>query len=69
MSGAIGYGNSCIPATSKSGVFWNIKGFGIYADAAIASSARGNYCYNTNTSIQGGIGLVAANGTTWVSLI
>lgn len=69
LSGAIGYGNSCIPATSKSGVFWNIKGFGIYADAAIASSARGNYCYNTNTSIQGGIGLVAANGTTWVSLI
>lgn len=47
---------------------WNVRGFGIYANVTIASSACGNYCYNTNTSISGGIGLVAANGTTWVSL-
>ncbi len=66
ISGHMQYGNSAIPSTPVSGVTWVIKGFGIFADVGNATAVRGNHCYNTNTSLAGGVGPVAANGKSWI---
>ncbi|MGL5283803.1 MAG: hypothetical protein ACRC8W_19050 [Plesiomonas shigelloides] len=67
--GAITYGNSCIPSSSVSGVTWNLRGFGVYADVGNATAVRGCHCYNTNSSLAGGVGPVSANGSSWVSVV
>lgn len=68
LNGVVTYGNSCIPTTSVAGVTWNIRGFGIFADAGNANPAKGFHCYNTNTGLAG-VGPVVANGGSWVSII
>lgn len=69
ISGHMQYGNSSIPSTSVSGVTWVIKGFGIFADVGNATAVRGNHCYNTNSSLAGGVGPAAANGSSWLSVV
>lgn len=69
ISGHMQYGNSAIPSTPVSGVTWVIKGFGIFADVGNATAVRGNHCYNTNTSLAGGVGPVVANGSSWLSVV
>ncbi|EJH1509124.1 hypothetical protein NCS78_004321 [Escherichia coli] len=67
--GAITYGNSCIPSAAVTGVTWSIRGFGVFADVSNVSAVRGGHCYNTNASLAGGVGPVAANGTSWISVV
>lgn len=69
ISGHMQYGNSAIPSTPVSGVTWAIKGFGIFADVGNATAVRGSHCYNTNTSLAGGVGPVVANGSSWLSVV
>lgn len=69
ISGHMQYGNSCIPSSAVSGVTWSVKGFGIFADVGNATAVRGNHCYNTNSSLGGGVGPVAANGSSWLSVV
>lgn len=69
VSGHMQYANSCIPSTAVSGVTWSVKGFGIFADVGNATAVRGNHCYNTNSSLGGGVGPVAANGSSWLSVV
>ena len=69
ISGYMQYGNSAIPSTPVSGVTWAIKGFGIFADVGNATAVRGSHCYNTNTSLAGGVGPVVANGSSWLSVV
>lgn len=69
VSGHMQYANSCIPSTAVSGVTWSVKGFGLSADVANATAVRGNHCYNTNSSLAGGVGPVAANGSSWLSVV
>ncbi|MCU3055821.1 hypothetical protein N8S95_10710, partial [Enterobacter hormaechei subsp. steigerwaltii] len=69
ISGHMQYANSCIPSTAVSGVTWSVKGFGLSADVANVTAVRGNHCYNTNSSLAGGVGPVAANGSSWLSVV
>lgn len=69
ISGHMQYGNSCIPSTAVSGVTWSVKGFGIFADVGNATAVKGNHCYNTNSSLAGGVGPASANGSSWLSVV
>lgn len=69
VQGQLLYGNSCIPTQPAAGVTWLVKGFGISADVNNIGVNRGGYCYNTNPSLAGGVGPVAADGASWVSII